>query len=230
MNPNIPSYYLDVTPYKPSKWSKFKRGLGKIKPSWNSDFGRFQLSKKFLLILVVATAALIGVLGYIVVFSKNGDQINAASAPSPSDSRQSIAAAKETKPINRDFNFPLKDDKGEVLSQVKYTIDTVELRDEIVVKGQKATAIQGKTFLIINLKLTNNFTKEIKVNTRDYVRLLSDGQTDQLAADIHNDPVLIQPDSTKITRIGYTVDDTVKKYKLLVGELNGDKTTIDLEL
>jgi hypothetical protein len=105
-----------------------------------------------------------------------------------------------------------------------------ELRDEIIVKGKQATAIKGRTFLIVNLKITNDFDKTITINTRDYVRLTVNKNSEKLAPDIHNDPVEIQADSTKYTRVGFPIDDTDKDLTLTVGEINGPKQTIKLNL
>ncbi|MEK6881741.1 MAG: hypothetical protein AABY22_19140, partial [Nanoarchaeota archaeon] len=63
--------------------------------------------------------------------------------------------------INRDFEFPLKDDAGKEQGKVKFNIENAEIRDEIVLKGKKATALKDKTFLIINLKITNGSDKTI---------------------------------------------------------------------
>lgn len=135
-----------------------------------------------------------------------------------------------TETINKTYSFSLRDDKGKEVSKVKYTIQDAELRNDIVVKGQRATAVAGRTFLIINIKIRNDYDKRIQINARDYVRLSVNNTDDRLAADIHSDPVDVEPASTKITRIGFPINTTDKNLTLYVGELDGKKDTIHLKL
>jgi len=103
--------------------------------------------------------------------------------------------------------------------------------DEIVVKGQRATAIRGRTFLILTLKITNGYTRPIEIDTKDYVRLSVNGNRDEwLAPDIHNDPVLVQATSTKFTRVGFPVYDSDSDLLLRVGEIEGKKEFIELSI
>jgi len=142
-----------------------------------------------------------------------------------------IKDALATQPINKDFNFPLKDDKGETVGQIKYTIENAEIRDEIVIQGKKASAVAGRTFVILNLKITNDSSKTISMNTKDYVRLLVNGnEQEPLSPSIHNDPVVVDAISVKPTRIGFAINESDKQLKIKVGEIKGDKTTIDLTL
>lgn len=141
-----------------------------------------------------------------------------------------VALPLSAQNINKEFSFPIKDENGKEISKVKYTIESVDKRNEIVVRGQKATAIKGRTFLILNIKLSNEFDKPVRINSRDYIRLTSQKHTDQIAPDIHNDPVEIQAKSTKETRLGFPLDETDKNIKIYVGEINGEKTTIDITI
>ncbi len=144
--------------------------------------------------------------------------------------RVQIQPPKTTMTINKEFQFPLKDEKGQEIAKIKYLLDKAEKRDEILIKGQKATVISGRTFLIINLKITNGTKQKIQMNTRDYIRLTIKDDPELLAPDIHNDPVEIQAISTKYTRVGFPISDNDKNLKLQVGEINGDKETINLNL
>src|SRR3989344_3471057 len=133
--------------------------------------------------------------------------------------RVSIAGAKATKQHNREFTFPLEDSKGNTFTTMKFTLETAELRDEIIVDGKRAIAIEGRTFLILTFKITSDFNKAMKINPKNYSRLTKNGQeADLLAADIHNDPVVVQPTSTKYTRIGWPINDTDATLVLLVGD------------
>lgn len=144
------------------------------------------------------------------------------------DGRFLLPAAKATYEIQREFIFPLKDAKGETVSNIKYKILNSELQDQIISKGKKYTTVKGRTILILNLKITNEFDKAIEINTRDYVRLSVGMSEEWLAADIHNDPVAIQPISTKYTRLGFPINDDNKNLRLQVGEINESKEIIEI--
>ncbi len=147
------------------------------------------------------------------------------------DSRVALKPALATQTINKTFSFPLQDADGKEVSKIKYTIEKADLQSEIIVKGQKATSVKGRAFLIISLKIQNDYNAPVQINARDYVRLIVNGKTDEkLAPDIHNDPVEVQAISTKQTRLGFPVDTDTEKLVLQVGEINGDKQDITLDL
>ena len=148
-----------------------------------------------------------------------------------SDTRIEVKDALASVELGREFNFPLKDADGEEVSKIKYFIEKAELRDEIITEGKRATAVKGRIFLILILKISNQYEKPININTRDYIRLSVNGQEEELLApDTHNDPVEIQAISTKNTRVGFIVNESDKDYILHIGEIKGDKEKINLDL
>ena len=132
--------------------------------------------------------------------------------------------------LSKEFVYPLRDASDKEVSKITYEIQGAELRTEIIVKGQKATAVTGRAFLVINLKITNNYNKSIKINARDYLRFVVDDSPEKLAPDIHNDPVEVQAISTKPTRIGVAVNESDRNIVLQVGEIDGKKQSIKLDL
>jgi len=130
--------------------------------------------------------------------------------------------------INKEFKFSVKNAAGTEITRIRYNIQSADLQNDIILKGQRATAVKGKTFLIINLKITNDSDKTLQINSRDYIRLSVNNSKEFLASDIHNDPILIQAISTKYSRIGFPINDTDKRLMLLVGEIDGNKTDITL--
>mgnify|MGYP001570670970 FL=1 len=134
-----------------------------------------------------------------------------------------------TVPIEREFSFLVYDKDKKLSEAVRYSITSAQLTKQIIIKGQKATAIKGRTFLIVNLKLINDFDKSLFLNTRNYIRVQPKGTSDKLAPEIHNDTVEAQPLSTKLTRIGLPVDENIKEFTLLVGELDGYKEEIPIK-
>ncbi len=167
-------------------------------------------------------------IGGIVIIS--GRMISASSkSQTPQDTRTTIKGPKASVAINKEFSFPIRNEKGKEVTKIKYIIENAELRDEIIVQGSKATAVSGRTFLIFTIKLINDYDKAIDLRARDYVRLTLNGNEQELlAADIHNDPVNIQPISTKITRLGFPINDTDMNIVLKVGEISGEKESIEV--
>lgn len=152
---------------------------------------------------------------------------NSAANATPSSTQIDKPVATTT--LNKDFSFSLKDSTGKTVSTFTYRLLGAELDKQIIVKGTRATAVDGRIFLIINLQLTNSQNQGMQVNTRDYVRLSVNGNTkEMLAPEIHNDPVEVQALSTKFTRIGFPINTSDKKYVLRIGEIEGDKKDIPL--
>lgn len=133
----------------------------------------------------------------------------------------------KTTPINKTFQFPLKDDKGVTQGKFSYEITTAELRHHIVVKGQNATSVAGRVFLIVNLKIVNTLSQGLKINSRDYIRVSVNGNDKEwFAPDIHNDPVDAQAISTTDTRVGMAINESDKNIRLQIGEISGKKEVI----
>lgn len=205
--------------------------IGESKFSDAKDFGRRTLSKNPNFKFPVSPKIIpivVGILfiGGILLFIKNTQTTQAT--PSSAD-KPNAPIAKKKQVLNKEFKFPIKDANDKELSKIKYAIEAASLQDEILVKGQRARAVKGRTFLIIDLKITNTYKQGIQINSRDYVRLTSNNNSDELvAADIHNDPVEVQAISTKTTRIGFPINETDKDLELQVGEINGKKETVKL--
>lgn len=177
-------------------------------------------SKKFLLTLILFSLVLL-----IMTFFLGRLSVSPLSS---SSSQVSQPAATHKQTVNKIFSFPVKDNSGRVAATLSYKITDVTEQNEIIIQGEKATAIAGKTFFIVNEKITNPSPQGIQINARDFVRLSVNGSKEQLAADIHSDPVSVQAISTKYTRLGFPVNTTDKNFVLTVGEINGQKTTIPI--
>ncbi len=147
------------------------------------------------------------------------------------NSRVSLLKPKASEDINREFSFPLFDEKQKEVTKFKYAIEKAELRDEIIVNGKRARSVSGRTFLVLTVKIANDYNLPMKINSRDYVRLTVNDKTDQsFAADAHSDPIEVQPISTEHAILGFAINDTDKKLILHVGEIKGEKQEISLSL
>lgn len=189
-----------------------------------SFFSRSIVSPNKLILIGILILVIIGAIYWV------GSIVSALNKPSGSSDRIEVAPPRSTQTINKEFSFSLKDQKGAEVSKLKFVIENAELRDEIIVKGQRATLPVNRVFLILNVKITNDFNKSVQINTRDYVRLIVNGnEKELLAPEVHNDPLEVQATSTKFTRMGFALNLSDKNLKLRIGEVDQkDKTTIDL--
>ncbi len=188
-----------------------------------AKFTRPKMSRRSVRNIGVIVAAVI----FMVVLGK---LINSREGAVQGD-RVEVQGAKATQELKKEFSFPLLDSEGEEISQIVYRIDKAELKDEIIVQGSKAKAVNGRTFLILTIMIKNDYNQEIEINSRDYVRLsVNRNEENWLAADIHSDPVQVQAISTKPTRLGFPINDSDTNLVLQIGEIDSDKERIDLSL
>lgn len=150
-----------------------------------------------------------------------------SSASNSSQADSQVLPPRASFDVNKEFEFPVSKDAN--AKKIKFVIEKAQLQDEIVVKGQKARAVSGRTFLTLDVKIVNDMDKALTMNTRDYVRLsVNKNDSELLAPDIHNDPVEVQAISTKYTRLGFPVNVEDHDFVLQVGEIAGDKQKIEL--
>lgn len=128
--------------------------------------------------------------------------------------------------LNKDFTFPITDDKGTVLTTFQYAVVSLQRQNSIILQGQPAEAVADKTFLIVTVKITNPSQQSMQINSKDFVRFRLDNTKEWLAPEIYNDPLTVQAISTKYTRLGITIPQTVKKVTLQVGTISGNKASI----
>lgn len=126
--------------------------------------------------------------------------------------------------INQSIEIPT----GRNDDSINYSVVSAEITKSIIIQGQRASAKEGKQFLILNLKLSNDSERRVKIDARDYVRLSVNGNDDRLAPAIYND-IEVQPISDQFTRIGFSVFETDNNYVLYLGEISEDKIEIPLQ-
>lgn len=189
--------------------------------------GKLRFSKTNLSIMAVVVLA---VLGFSFWFKSASDNIKPTAQANGNSGTEQINPPYATKYLNQEFSFPLRNEKGDKVSEFKYIIQDAQLTKEIVVKGQKQSTIEGRSLLIVNLKLKNDGKQKIQVNTRDYVRLIVNDNTEEMTAPgVHNDPVEVQPISTMFTRIGFAINETDNNLKLQIGEIEGEKQIVEVK-
>jgi hypothetical protein len=175
-----------------------------------------KISKRKKVVLVLVGMTLVAM---VLILSRSKPSSMQSSKQSGNQTVQT-PTSKALQKIDKTFIFSFDN------SKFAYVIESAELQDEIILKGQVATAVKGKSFLILNIKIRNDNKVAFEINTRDFIRLTVNSTNDKLAADIHNDPVLVQAISTKPTRLGFPIKNTDEHLVLYVGEIEGKKQEI----
>ena len=145
--------------------------------------------------------------------------------PLPTNSQKSLINKKE---IGKSFTVAIKDSQGNNVGNIDFTLADYEVTDEITVNGRKATAVTGRKFLIITVKIISSLDKIIEIDTRDYVKLSVNNSDNWVSPDIHNDPTEVQPVSTKFTRLGFPINESDSNFSLQIGEPDGKKEILNL--
>lgn len=190
---------------------------------------RWQKYRKTSLVILAVVIVIFATI-FVINFTRNHKQTAALAANTSTATSRQIEAPVSFETLNKTFQFPLRDKNNVQISTFTYTILDAELTDEIVINGQKYHPIEGKTFLVLDLQITNNYTQSVTMQPRDFVRVTTNNSEERLAPDIYNDPVDVQAISTKPTKLALAIDTNSKDIKLQVGEIMGNKTTIPLTI
>jgi hypothetical protein len=205
--------------------SQTKKRVSFSSLKFRNPFNKFSRKTSKKLLMLVIPALLIVV--FITVAVQTFRQSQQSTVANAEDNNTGILDATI---LDKPFSFPLTNESGKEIGNFSYEIQQAELRNEIIVKGQRAYAADGRVFLIINLQLKNGLKQGLQINSRDYVRLSVNGNKEELLApEIHNDPVEVQAISTKFTRVGFAVNDKDQDFVLIVGEIDGDKQEIPVK-
>ena len=180
------------------------------------------LSKKshiFSWVIVIAGGIILFITGFFV-----GRQTTPNTTLASATVQAPTIQAKQN--IQKTFQFPVADASGKTITTISYTIDNADKQNQVIIQGQRAYAVAGKTFLILNIRLTNSSDQTVQINARDYIRVSLGKSSELLAADMYSDPIIIQPISTETTKLGFPIDVHETNVILHVGELKGSKTNI----
>ena len=173
---------------------------------------------------MVVCVLLIG--GY-VYFSNSNSNEKSPSVMGVDTSSENLAAPLAEKDLDYTFSFTASDAQGYAAGNVNFLITKAEKTKEVLVQGRPANAKGEKAFLVLNIEIENADTQDRYIAPVDYLRLVGeDGKL--FAADIHSEVVKVQPISTKITRVGFVINESENYFNFQIGELNADKQNIEV--
>lgn len=157
------------------------------------------------------------------------EKISTQSVP-PLISGQTNFSPQNQITVNRKIEIPIRSSSGTVTGEkLAINLSTIDKSNKILIQGKPATARAGKTFIIINLEIDNSTKNQLTVRPVDFIRL-QDSQGRSFASDVHNESVKAEAVSTKRTRVGFVVDENQKDFKFLIGEITGEKQTVEISI
>jgi hypothetical protein len=131
--------------------------------------------------------------------------------------------------LDKTYNFPITDVGGNSSTDIEFKILSYELTNQVTVNNfYKAIVTNDKEILVFNIELTNDEDTKVNIMAGDYLRLTKNGEEKLIAPDIDSDPVEVRPQSTKNTKLGFTLFKNDSDITVEVGELGGDKEAIEI--
>lgn len=195
----------------------------------NFNFGKFpnlfETVKKHKYISAFAVLTLVVLVALAFGLSNPNSSIPLVSGVNQTN----FSPAKQTT-LNRKFEIPIRKQTGETTgNNLVFSLTTVDQSNRILIQGKPATARATKTFIILNMEVQNSTNDQLTVKPVDLIRLIAtDGKS--FAPDVHNNDVIVEPISIKRTRVGFVVDENQTNFKFTVGEINGQKETIEVSI
>ena len=181
----------------------------------NKMIAFFKKNSKVLIVLAVLAGAGLIVRSIVVSQAKSSGDVKAAIA---------------SKQVSKEYEFNGRNAQGYLVDQkIKLRFDTVQKQEEVLIKGNRATARNEKVFLIFDVSLQNEGANVVYLNPLDLVRLV-EGDGSKLAPQVHQGNIEIRPQSTKKSNLGFIVDQNRKDFTIQIGELDGEKTTFKVQL
>lgn len=132
--------------------------------------------------------------------------------------------------LNRKWEFSALDRNGLSLEKQKITFSLVSVQktNQIYVKNKPVRTTPENAFLVLSLELKNDTDKRVYFYSSDLVRLLTKDEK-KFEADFKNPKLEIAPFSTKKDKLVFLVSAKEDNFQIQIGEITGNKETINLK-
>lgn len=177
---------------------------------------------KFIILVILVILVILAV-GAFMLFKGNGDDSQSANDAAFVTDGQKAA-------VNKKFAVPIRNrDGGPSGSDLIVNATTFERTDRVLYKGKPLVARNSKDFLVINIEVENSTNNRLTIRPVDFFRLVDEGGK-SYAADIQTDPVKVEAQSNKRTRVIYIISEEQKNLKFLIGEIKGNRETVEVAI
>jgi hypothetical protein len=139
-------------------------------------------------------------------------------------------AARANLPLAHNYEVVAKTKDGKNTNgKLPIEVTGAQKAEWVLVQGQRVTARNNKEFLVLNMEISNNYNVALYTYPVDSFRLI-DSDNKKFAPTAHQGNVEIRPQSTKTSNVGFIVPKGTDRFKVEVGELNGEKTVLEFTL
>jgi len=142
---------------------------------------------------------------------------------------QSGITTKPQAEVNQNFSVQARtQDKIRVRdANLNVTLTNADIDSTLLVQGQRANAREGKTFLIVNMEVENQFEVPLYIFPVDLMRLVrEDGK--KIAPSVHQGTVELRPVSLKKSNVGFVIDPDEKEFQIEVGDVSSEKQILEI--
>jgi hypothetical protein len=152
--------------------------------------------------------------GYLV-FNSNDDNVLTAS------DQPTVKIGKSIEVIAR------TEDGRRTTGRFDLTVTNAHFADSILVQGKRARPVKGKTFLVLDMEISNPHKVSLYAFPADLFRFVrSDGE--KFAPSVHQGKVRVRPEATKKSNVAFVALPEDKKFKIEAGDINEDKITLEI--
>lgn len=184
---------------------------------------RFKIFKRYF--YIIAGLIILVVLGYKIIVNKSSSK---AVEPKAIETQ-----GNQIVTLNREFEFsiPAINDGGQFIAKkegkIKFKLNEAELKKDIKVKGESRQASEGQIYLILRIELQNDTPDRLAIISSKYVRLIG-LENKKFSPDFHNAMVAVDPLSVRRDIVAFIVNKDSKNFTFQVGELEGEKQSIEV--
>lgn len=141
-----------------------------------------------------------------------------------------VSSGGPTAPLNKKIAFPIRDNNGKTTgTNLTVNFTNLERTSKVIYNGRPLIARESKDFIVANMEIENTTKDRLTVRPVDFIRLV-DASGRNYAADFQTSAIKVEPLSTKRTRTIFIVDESQKNLKFLIGEINGNRETVEVTI
>lgn len=173
------------------------------------------------ILIVIVVIILVSLVGYLFLKPKPS-----SSQSTKGTNTQSTSVVKASAQLDKVFEFNATNQKKEK-KKIKFTIQTIERKDEIKVKGETRISTKDNDFLLMRIEIENSTSEKLAISPSDLVRI-EDERGKLFAPEYHNGAVIIEPLSVRKDLMSFVVNKKLNKFIFHVGELDGQKEKVEV--